>query len=99
MPNLENLRDMITEKNDGKERKVWYSSVDMKYAYGQVPVDESTAKHCNFQITRRKSTGTYRFITGHYGLSIMPTEFQKLMDIALVNMDCTFLYRDDFLVV
>ena len=63
----------------------------MKYAYGQLPLDESMAKHCNFQIIDGKSTGTYRFVTGHYGLSIMPTEFQKLMDITLVNTDCTIV--------
>ena len=99
MPNLENLMDMIAEKIDGKEGEVWYSSVDMIYAYGQVPLDESTAKHCNFQIIGGKSTGTYRIVTGHYGLSIMPTEFQKLMDITRVNMDCTFVYIDDILIV
>ena len=67
MQTLENLMDMIAEKIDGKAGEVWYSSVDMKYAYGQVPLDESTAKHCNFQIIGGKSTSTYRFITGHYG--------------------------------
>ena len=45
MPNLENLMDMVAEKIDGKEGQVFYSSVDMKYAYGQIPLDESTAKH------------------------------------------------------
>ena len=93
MPNLENLMDMVAEKIDGKEGQVFYSSVDMKYAYGQIPLDESTAKHCNFQIIGGKSTGTYRFVTGHYGLTIMPTEFQKVMDLTLVNMDSTFVYR------
>ena len=77
MPNHENLLDMIAEKIDEKESEVLYSSVDMKYAYGQDPSDESTAKHCKFQIIGGKSTGTYRFVTGQYGLTIMPTEFQK----------------------
>ena len=36
MPNLDNLMDMITEKTDGNEVQVWYSSVDMKSAYGLV---------------------------------------------------------------
>ena len=89
--------DMIAEKIDGKEGEVLYSSVDMKYAYGQDPLDESTAKHCYFQISCEKFPGTYRFVTGHYGLTIMPTEFQKLMDMRLVNMDCTFVYVDDVL--
>ena len=96
---VENLMDMIAGKIDGKVGEVWYSSVDMKFAYGQVPLDESTAKHCNFQIIGGKSTGTSRFVTGHYGLSIKPTEFQKLMDITLGNMDCTFVYIDDILIV
>ena len=71
----------------------------MMYAYGQIPLDESTAKHCNFQIIGGKSISTYRFVTGHYGLTIMPTEFQKVMDITLVNMDSTFVYIDDILIV
>ena len=76
MPNLENLIDMIAEKVDKEEGETWYSSVDMTYAYGQVPLHEVTKKHCNFQIVGGKSTGTYRFKTGCYGLTVMPTEFQ-----------------------
>ena len=99
MPNLENLLDMVAGKIEGEKGEVIYSSVDLKYAYGQVPLHESTAKHCNFQKVGGKSTGTYRFITGHYGLTIMPTEFQKVMDLTLVNIDCTFVYIDDILIV
>ena len=29
----------------------------------------------------------------------MPIEFQKVMDLTLVNMDCTFVYIDDILIV
>ena len=47
MPNLENLIDMIAEKLDEEKREAWYSSVDMTYAYGQVPLHELTKKHCN----------------------------------------------------
>ena len=74
MPNLENLMVMVAKKIEG-QGEVLYSSVDLKYAYGQVPLHESTARHCNFQIVGGRSTGTYRFITGHYGLTMMPTEF------------------------
>ena len=98
-PNLESLVEMIAKKSDGKDGQNFYHSVDMKYAYGQVPLDESSAKHCNFQIIGGKSTGTYRYVTGHYGLTIMPTEFQRLMDITLVNMDFTFVYINNILIV
>ena len=50
MPNLDNLIDMIAEELDGKDGERWYSSVDMTYAYGQIPLQELTKRHCNFQI-------------------------------------------------
>ena len=76
MPNLEHLVDLVAEHIDNKEQeKALYTSLDMRYAYGQMPLEEETAKHCNFQIIGGKATGTYRGITGFYGLTIMPTEF------------------------
>ena len=51
MPNLEHLVDLVAEQLDNKEQeKALYTSLDMRYAYGQVPLEEETAKHCNFQI-------------------------------------------------
>ena len=99
MPNLENLIDLVAEKIERQEREVFHLSVDLKYAYGQVPLHESTARRCNFQIVGGKLTGTYRFITGHYRLTIMPTEFQKVVDLTLVNSDCAFVFIDDILIV
>ena len=57
MPNLENLIDMIAENLDEEKGEAWYSSVDMKYGQGQVPLHELTKKHCNVQIFGGKSTG------------------------------------------
>ena len=99
MSSLKNLMDMVAENFEGQEGEVLYTLVDLKYAYGQVPPHESTARHCIFQIVGGKSTGTYRFITGHYGLTIMPTEFQKALILTLVNIDCKFVYIDDLLFV
>ena len=50
MPNLENLLDMVAEKLDSENGEAWFSSLDMTYAYGQIPLHLLTAKHCNFQI-------------------------------------------------
>ena len=99
MPNLDNLFDMIAEELEKNEGEAWYSSVDMTYAYGQVPLHELTKKHCNFQIVGGKSTGTYRFTTGYYGLTVMPIEFQNLMDLTLANINSVFVYKDDILIV
>ena len=71
MPNLENLQDIVAENLDTEEREACFSSVDMTYAYGQIPLHQLTAKQCNFQIIGGESTGTYRFVTGFYGLSVI----------------------------
>ena len=71
----------------------------MTYAYGEVPLHLLTAKHCNFQIIGGESRGTYRFVTGFYGLSVMPTEFQKVTDILLAKLREVFVFTDDFLIV
>ena len=63
------------------------------------PLHEMTKRHCNFQIIGGKSTGTYRFTTGYYSVTIMPTEFQKVMDLTLANTNSVFVYIDDILIV
>ena len=92
MPNLDNLQDKVAEKLDNENGEAWYSSVGMTYAYGQVPLHPLTAKHCNFQIIGGESTGTYRFVTGFYGLTVMPTEFQKVMDLLLSRFREVFVF-------
>ena len=100
MPNSEHLIDMVAEQLDQTNNgNAWYTSLDMKYGYGQVPPDEETVIRCNFQIIGGKATGTYRFITGFYGLTVMSTEFQKAMDSELVNLPNTYVFLDDILVV
>ena len=56
MPNVENLLNMVAENLDVETGEAWFSSVDMTYAYGQVHLHISTAKHCNFQIIGGEST-------------------------------------------
>ena len=99
MPNLDNLLDMVAEKLDTEEGEAWFSSIDMTYAYGQVPLHQLTAKQCNFQIIGGESTGTYLFMTNFYGLSVMPTEFQKVMDNLLAKFREVFVFIDDILIV
>ena len=100
MPILEHLVDMVAEQLDNSASgQALYTLLEMRYAYGQVPLDEETARHCNFQIIGGKATGTYRFITGFYGLTVMPTEFQKLMDKKLSNIANTYVFLDDILIV
>ena len=93
MPNLEHLVDMVAEQLDNSvKRQAWYTSLDMRYAYGQVPLDKKPARHCNFQIIGGSATGTYRFITGFFGLTVMPTELQKVMDKELSSLANTYIF-------
>ena len=100
MPNMHKLIDsvaqIITRDTPGE---VWFTSLDLKYAFSQLPLSELTSSHCNFSILCGEATGAYRFKTGFYGLTDMPTEFQKAMDCTLQGLEGVICYLDDILVV
>ena len=68
MQNIDCLMDNIAQSisESSHESEVLFSTIDLRYAYSQLPLDEATAKHCNFNIIGDQATGTYRFITGFY---------------------------------
>ena len=99
MPNLDNLMDMIAKHVEQGPGETCFTTLDMTYAYGQVEVSEETSRHCNFQIIGGKATRIYRFVTGFYGLTTMPTEFQRIMDLTLAGITNTFAFIDDILIV
>ena len=41
-----------------------FISIDLKYAYGQLVLNEEVSKQCNFAIIGGKASGIYRFKTG-----------------------------------
>ena len=100
MPNMHKLIDsaaqIITRDTPGK---VWFNSLDLKYAFSQIPLSNLTSSHCNFSILCGEATGTYRFKTGFYGLTDMPTESKKAMDCTLQGLEGVICYLDDILVV
>ena len=100
MPNLLELLDsaaqIITSDFSGD---VWFTSLDLKYAFSQIPLSEEVSRHCNFNIVCGEQTGTYRFKTGFYGLTDMPKEVQKAMDNTLQGLSRVFCFLDDILTV
>ena len=82
MPNIDILIDSISQHiNDSNQGdNDYFSTIDLKYAYSQLKLHLDTSGHCNFNIICGDSNGTYLFKTGFYGLTDMPTEFQKAMD-------------------
>ena len=73
--------------------------MDLTYAYGQLPLNAETSVQCNFSLFGGRSTGTYRFKTGFYGLTTMPAEFQRAMDCILAEYPQAHAFIDDILVV
>ena len=49
-----------------QDGKLYFSKIDLKYAYSQIPLRPDTQKHCNFNILRGNATGTYKFLNGFY---------------------------------
>ena len=98
MPNIHELIDsaaqIITKDVSGK---VWFTSLELKYAFSRLPLASVTSSHCNFNTLCGDATGTYRFKTGFYGLTDMPTEFQKAMDCTLQGLEGVICYLDDIL--
>ena len=77
----------------------WFSKIDLKLAYRQIPLDVTIAKHCNFSILGGRATGTYRFLNGFHGLTDMPATFQKTIDKTLEGISSKFTFLDNILVI
>ena len=100
MPNIEELMDIVGQTiSELKQGDVCFSTMDLTYAYGQLPLSETTSKHCNFTLVGGRSTGSYCFKTGLYGLTTMRAEFQRVMDAILLTFLCAHAFIDDILVI
>ena len=66
MPNIDSLIDSISQhiNNSNNGDNVYFSTVDLKYAYCQLNLHPDTARQCNFNINRGDATGTSGFKTG-----------------------------------
>ena len=84
MPNIHELIDnMVLQTSEKSNGRVRFNNLDLKIAYSQLKLCEQTSKQCSFSIVGGKTTATYRFLTGFYGLRDMPNEFQRVMDSLL----------------
>ena len=99
MPNIDLLLDNIAQvvKSD-KSNQTLFSTLDLRYAYSQIPLDKATREQCNFILIGGNATGTYQFQTGFYGLTDMLAEFQKAVDLTLTYCNNTYAYLDDILI-
>ena len=99
MPKIDELVDGMSQIiADRKAGNVYFTTPDFTYAYGQVSLEQKTSEQCNFSLVGRKSTGTYRFKNGFYGLTSMPAEFQRVIDNLLKEFLQANAFIDDILI-
>ena len=100
LPNVDEVLDgvsqIVTANTVGE---LYFTVLDLKYAYSQLKLTAETSKQCNFNIVGGQATGTYRFLTCFYGLEDKPAEFQKAMDRTLNHAPNGFCFLDDILIV
>ena len=75
MQSIDHLMDKIAMKISDLKTTVgtlYFSKIDLKYAYSQLPLHPDTQKHCNFNILDGNATGAYRFLNGFYELTELP---------------------------
>ena len=72
---------------------------NVRYAYTQQPLDEKTRTQYIFSIIGGRATGNYQFQAGFCGLTDVPGEFQKAVDLTLKNKKHTFAVSDDILMI
>ena len=95
MPNIDILLDNVAQsaqQGHDKPGTTLFSTIDLRYAYSQLKLDDATRQQCNFSIIGGQATGTYQFQTGFYGLTDIPAEFQKAINLTLNNERDTFAF-------
>ena len=70
MPNVDGILEGVSQIVTANTKETLYFSVlDLKYAYSQLKLTAETAKQCNFNIIGGHARETYWFLSGFYGLA------------------------------
>ena len=102
MPNLNSLIQTISQTlSNVPQETVYFTTLDLQYAYSQLNLHTVTARHCYFNIVSGDMKGTYCFKTGFYGLTDIYrlAEFQKANECTLARLNNTLCFLDDVLIV
>ena len=65
MPNIDELMDAVSQiVTENKKGTLYFTLLDLNYAYRQVKLAADTARQCNFDIVGGNARGTHGFLTG-----------------------------------
>ena len=80
----------------GKQRSKYFSVLDLKSAFNQIPLSKRSQKICTFA----SPMGAIRLKTCPFGLKNVPAVFTKLMDIVFRDIKNKFMicYLDDIII-
>ena len=89
LPHIESCIDAV-------RGSVYFSTLDLRAGYFNVPIFESDRDKTSF-VTRR---GSYRFKVMPFGLTCAPSEFQRLMDLVLcgLSFEVCMVFLDDVVI-
>ena len=80
MPNNDLLLDDIAQVvKSNNPQQTLISTLDLRYAYSQIPLDKSTREQCSFSLIGGIATGTFEFQTSLNGLTDIPMNFRRLL--------------------
>ena len=90
---LENIAQVVKSE---KSQQMLISTLDLRYAYSQVPLDKSIREQC---ISASLEVTPSELQTGFVGLTDIPAELEKAIDLTLTNCTNTNAYLYDKLIV
>ena len=93
---LDSAAQIITSKSEGT---LWFTSLDLKYAFSQLPLDEFAKKNSNFSIVSGNLLKHTDLKPNFFYLTGMPKEFQKTMNKKFLEKPVVFCFLDDILIV
>ena len=88
---------VMVRKKDGNLRFWWFSTLDLKSGYWQVPITEQDKAKTAFRTTSRQ---LFKFNQVPFGLCNAPATFSRLMDrvLASLHWETCLFYLDDIIV-
>ena len=94
MPNIEDITAPLSVKiADNKTEQLFLSTIDLKYAFGQIDLQEDTSKHNVFTMIGGKKNGTLPIHKMFKGTNRNPREIDRTLKLA------TPALPDDIIVV